>query len=100
MIEVIADIVGLMGMSSFLLAYLLLQRGKVQHCSALYLSLNLAGALMLMFSLLFKWNLAAFLLEAAWALITLQGMYQHLYLPRRVKQPHADSKQNTSQPTQ
>lgn len=75
--SMLADIVGNIGVICFLAAYFLLQNGRVQHTGMLYLGLNLAGALMLLFSLLVHWNLPAFLLEAAWALISMYGIYKH-----------------------
>lgn len=78
-----ADIIGLLGVACFLVAYYLLQAGRTVHTSGLYLCLNLVGALLVMVSLLFAWNLPAFLLEAAWASISMYGIYQHIYLPKR-----------------
>lgn len=79
--ELIADIVGNVGVVCFLLSYFLLQKGAVLHTQLSYLLLNLAGALLLIFSLLINWNLSAFLLEAAWALISLWGIVKYVYLP-------------------
>jgi len=79
----LTDIVGLLGVSCFLYAYYLLQTQRALPTSAFYLWLNLAGAIMVMISLIFKWNFAAFLLEAVWASITIYGLYKHVYLARR-----------------
>lgn len=79
----IPDIIGLAGVTLFLYAYWLLQASRVEPKSLRYLALNLAGAVMVMVSLCFKWNLPAFLLEAAWAWISMYGLYKHVYLPRR-----------------
>lgn len=78
-----ANIIGLLGVCCFLYAYFLLQTSRVSHTGALYLYLNFGGAVMVMISLLFEWNLPAFLLEAAWAMISMYGIYQHVYLPRQ-----------------
>ena len=72
--QIIADIVGNIGVVCFLVAYFLLQKGVLAHNELRYLLLNLAGALLLIFSLLINWNLSAFLLEAAWALISIYGI--------------------------
>lgn len=74
--KLLADIVGNIGGACFLLAYFLLQRGTILHTNASYLLLNLAGSLLLIFSLLINWNLAAFLLEVFWAIISLNGLYK------------------------
>lgn len=81
--DLLADMVGGVGVACFLIAYFLLQKEAITANSGPYLALNLAGAVLIMLSLLAHWNLPAFLLEAAWAMITLYGMYKHLYLPRR-----------------
>ncbi len=72
--QIIADIVGNIGVVCFLVAYFLLQKGVLAHNELRYLLLNLAGALLLIFSLLINWNLSAFLLEVAWALISIWGI--------------------------
>lgn len=75
----VAELVGMVGVCAFLIAYFMLQTERLKANSAAYLLLNLAGALMVMFSLVFKWNLPAFLLEAAWALISIYGLYKHAW---------------------
>jgi hypothetical protein len=90
--EMLANIVGNIGVMCFLGAYFLLQKGRVSHTSAPYLYLNLAGALLVLFSLTINWNLPAFLLEAAWALISMYGIYKHLYA-RKGETPSHDRKQ-------
>ena len=74
--ELFSNIIGNTGVICFLLAYFLLQNGKILHTSLVYLLLNLAGSLLLMLSLLINWNLPAFILEAAWALISAYGIYK------------------------
>jgi len=78
-----ANILGNIGVVCFLVAYYLLQKGRVAYTSALYLLLNLAGSILLLISLMVHWNLPAFLLEAAWALISIYGIYKHIYLAKR-----------------
>lgn len=77
-IQLISNLIGNIGVFCFLLAYFLLQKGKIAHTNANYLLLNLAGALLVMFSLTVNWNLSAFLLEAAWALISIWGLCKAL----------------------
>lgn len=83
--EIIADIVGNIGVIFFLLAYFLLQKGSISHTQGSYLLLNFSGSLLLIFSLLVNWNLSAFLLETAWALISMWGIIKYVYLPRLKK---------------
>lgn len=81
--ELGANIIGTIGVVCGLAAYFLLQNRTFKATDAGYLWLNLLAPVMIMVSLAVHWNLPAFLIEAAWALITLYGMYKHLYLARR-----------------
>lgn len=72
-----ATLLGNLGVLSFLIAYFLLQKERVAYNSIYYLGLNLLGSLLLIYSLLFDWNLPAFLLEAAWALISIYGIVKY-----------------------
>lgn len=89
--QLLADIVGNIGVICFLVAYFLLQRGVVLHTSLSYLLINLIGSLLLIFSLLVTWNLPAFLLEVAWAFISMYGIIKHIYLPWRMKRNNNES---------
>ncbi|MEQ1789528.1 MAG: hypothetical protein ABL857_03695 [Rickettsiales bacterium] len=87
--ELIADIIGNIGVACFLLAYYLLQKGTVLHTQVSYLLLNMIGSFLLIFSLLINWNLSAFLLEVAWALISMYGIVKFVYIPwRRTNTKH------------
>ncbi len=74
--ELLGDILGNVGVVCFLLAYFLLQKEVVAHNQMSYLLLNLAGSLLLIFSLSINWNLPAFILETCWALISIWGIWK------------------------
>ncbi len=67
------DLVGFAGVFLVLLAYFLLQNRKVVFDDYSYLALNAVGAGLLLFSLLFKFNPASFLIECCWLGISLYG---------------------------
>lgn len=90
--EQYADIMGNTGVVCFLLAYFLMQKSYVTFNQFSYLGLNLAGSVLLMISLLFHWNLPAFLLEAAWALISIYGILIHVILPNAKRPTNHDRK--------
>lgn len=69
----IYDIIGNMGVLCFLAAYFMLQKGTLQGDSYGYLTLNMAGAILHLISILHDWNLASFVLECAWVTITGYG---------------------------
>jgi hypothetical protein len=68
------DLGGLAGVLLMLVAYALGQFGRLRIDSVPALLMNLVGAGLVMVSLLFKFNLSAFLMEAAWAVAALFGL--------------------------
>ena len=72
-----ADIVGLIGTVLFIAAF-----AYANYAAALdklwFNAANLAGSLLLLTSLSVKFNLAAFVLEAAWAVIATFGLLSAL----------------------
>jgi hypothetical protein len=72
------DVVGLLGAVLLMVAYLLLQVNKLQSNGLTYSLLNAIGALLIVFSLLVNFNLAAFLIEVFWVLISLIGIIRYL----------------------
>jgi len=74
LMEMLGNILGLMGMMCFLVAYFMLQRNVWMAQSYKYFGANLAGSILLIISLLIDWNLPAFMLEAAWGLISIWGL--------------------------
>lgn len=78
------DWAGYLGVALVLLAYLLLQARLLRGDGLAYQLMNLLGALGLILSLLFgSFNMAAFLMEVAWLLISLYGIVRNWRLRRR-----------------
>ena len=78
------DLVGNIGVLLMVIAYLLLQLEKLSSSALSYLLLNAVGAMMVMISLMFRFNLSAFLMEAFWLLISLYGLAKPLLFKRAV----------------
>ncbi len=76
------DIAGLVGVLLMLGAYAGGQVGRLKLDEAPALLMNLAGALLVLASLLFRFNLSAFMMEIAWALAALYGLVR-LMLKKR-----------------
>ena len=76
------DIAGVAGVLLMLIAYGGAQFGRLEPRKAPALLMNLVGAGLILWSLAFKFNLAAVLMEGAWALIALIGLAR-LALGRR-----------------
>ncbi len=71
------DIVGTVGVALIAVTYLLLQIGKLKSEDIRYSLLNGLGASLVIVSLLFEFNLAAFLMEAFWVLISIVGLLRY-----------------------
>lgn len=69
-----ADIAGLVGVGLILIAYGGSALGRLDPTRALALGLNLVGACLILVSLLFAFNLSAFVMETAWALVAVIGL--------------------------
>ena len=72
------EIIGHMGVLCFLGAFFLLQKEVLKPDDLRYLGLNLIGAILLLTSLYHDWNLPAFILEIAWAIISAYGLIKTL----------------------
>ena len=69
----IPDLVGLIGVAAYLSAYGLLQLGTLKVEDSRYALLNALGAILILYSLLFDFNLASFVTQSAWLVLTAIG---------------------------
>ena len=70
------DAVGVVGVLCILIAYAGATAKKLDPAQAPALLLNLCGALLILVSLYFDFNLSAVLMEGAWALVAVYGLVQ------------------------
>ena len=77
------DWVGIAGTLMVLVAFFLLQAGKLSGTGIVYQLLNLFGAGGVLVSLLGKFNVSVFVLEAVWMAISAYGIVRTL----RAKRP-------------
>jgi hypothetical protein len=73
------DLVGNAGVLLMVVAYMLLQLEKLSSSAFSYLLLNTVGAVLVIISLIFRFNLSAFLMEIFWLLISLYGLAKPLF---------------------
>ena len=73
----IADVVGIIGVVILLLAFFLLSTNKLSSKSPRYQWCNLIGASLILYSLIFSFNLASVMIEIAWVTISLIGLYHN-----------------------
>lgn len=72
------DLIGMSGVAVIIVAYLLLQLDRLSGSSLSYSILNAGGALLIIISLIVNFNLAAFVVELFWFLISLLGIVRRL----------------------
>ena len=58
-------------------AYAMLQFRRIAADALSYSLMNGAGAALILISLMFKFNLGAFLMEAVWLAVSLYGVYRY-----------------------
>ncbi len=78
-LNMIATVIGMIGVFVVLLSYILLQLQRIDPYSVSYSFLNFLGSAMVLFSLYFEWNLPAVVIEVVWGFISLYGVYRALF---------------------
>jgi len=82
-------VAGLVGVALMLGAYAAAQLRWLDPVRLPALLMNLAGTSLVMVSLTNRFNLAAFVMEAAWALVALFGLLRLAFTRRRGPRPRA-----------
>ncbi len=70
------DILGIGGVAIILIAYLLLQTEKLSAQDWRFSAANAVGAILILISLIFSFNLASFIIEIAWLVISIFGLFK------------------------
>lgn len=76
------DLVGNIGVVLMVLGYLLLQAEKIRSSDLSYSLMNGVGALLVLISLIYRFNVSAFLVELFWLLISIYGLIKFAARPR------------------
>ena len=74
-IELLANIIGMMGTILVVGSYFLMQLNKLEPKGFMYNFINLLGAIFLLLSLLVHFNLASFVIEIFWIAASLIGIH-------------------------
>jgi len=83
--NLIADIIGMLGTGLVVSAFLALQLEKLDAKGLTYNLANLIGAIMLLISLLVHFNLASFIIELFWIAASLVGLVKYIQKRRTSK---------------
>jgi hypothetical protein len=79
MISVLFDVVGMLGTSLVVGAFFQLQLGKLEATGLGYNLMNMVGAILLMISLSYHFNLASFVIEIFWIVASAIGLYRYKF---------------------
>jgi len=67
------DIIGIIGVFIIVVAYILMQIDKMDPKGFNFSLLNTIGAILILVSLYYDWNLASFVMEVIWFSLSLYG---------------------------
>lgn len=84
-LDIVFNFIGTFGVVFILIAYFLMQLGRITSKQLSYSLLNLIGALLIMISLLHRWNLPSAVIEICWIMISSYGVYQAIKTNKREK---------------
>ncbi|MDP3465544.1 MAG: hypothetical protein Q8R86_07220 [Sulfuricurvum sp.] len=73
----LSDLIGIVGVLIIIIAYMLLQLEKIEAKALSFSVLNTLGALLIIVSLLYDWNLASFIMESTWMMLSLYGILKY-----------------------
>lgn len=84
MVALLFDVIGMTGTFLVVGAFFLLQLNKLSATGLGYNLMNLSGAVLLLISLCYNFNLASFVIEIFWIAASLIGLYKYFF----AKKPH------------
>jgi hypothetical protein len=74
----LSNYIGIFGVILTLIAYYLLNINRLSSNNLTYLLLNFFGSWLILFSLIFHWNLSSVVIEIAWISISVIGLYRFI----------------------
>ncbi|MBN2869666.1 MAG: hypothetical protein JXK04_01785 [Campylobacterales bacterium] len=78
------DAIGLLGVIIIVITYMLLQFERLSPKALSFSLLNALGAFLIIVSLLYDWNLSAFVIEFFWMLLSLYGIGKYYVSKKRM----------------
>jgi len=70
---IFGDVIGIIGVFIIVVAYILMQIDKMDPKGFNFSLLNTIGAIFILVSLYYDWNLASFIMEVIWLSLSLYG---------------------------
>jgi membrane-bound ClpP family serine protease len=79
----LTDLIGILGVIIIIIGYMLLQLERINAKDLSFSVLNTFGALLIIISLLYAWNLASFIMEFTWMMLSFYGIVKYYKVKRR-----------------
>ncbi|MFA5215972.1 hypothetical protein [Sulfuricurvum sp.] len=79
----LSDLIGILGVIIIIIGYMLLQLDKMDAKDLGFSVLNTLGALLIILSLLYAWNLPSFIMEFTWMMISMYGIFKYYSKKRK-----------------
>ena len=76
----LTNTIGIIGDILVIVAFFLLQTRRIDSSHLSYSLLNILGSLAVLYSLMYEWNLPAFVIECAWVIISGWGLYSYIII--------------------
>lgn len=76
------DILGTIGVVFIVVMYIMLQSEKISAERPAFSAFNALGAILILISLSYEFNLSAALIEGVWLIVSLYGLWKALYRRR------------------
>ena len=73
------DILGTIGVGFIIVMYAMLQLGKISAERPAFSAFNALGAVFILVSLTYEFNLSAALMEGVWLVVSLYGLWKALF---------------------
>ncbi len=89
----LTDLIGILGVVIIIIGYMLLQLEKMDAKGLSFSVLNTLGALLIILSLLYAWNLASFIMEFTWMMISLYGIFKY-YMKKKEENTAQDGEED------
>jgi hypothetical protein len=80
--ESLATIIGLVGVATLVAAYGLVSVGRITSVMPVYQWLNIVGTLGILVSVIYAWNLPAFVGQCLWIVLSVVGLMR-IYAKRK-----------------
>ncbi len=77
------DFLGILGVTMIVFSYFLLQSKRLRSDQLSYSIANAFGASLVIVSLLYEFNISAFLVEFFWLIISLMGVFRHITFSKK-----------------